>query len=159
MSRERTKQQTPPRLGEQSPRYEFFLNPYVDARFTTCPRAHGPTRQRKLPLVIHIDDWGLLVLNKECRFCPKCELVVVHQDDLEELLAKAFAQLAPNVVGNEYLVVGTLDRGDWRKSLKQPLTGAETIAALHDFLQHVKFEQPGWVWTGPDSRSSPAAPK
>jgi hypothetical protein len=152
MPQERTKQQSPSRLGDQSPRYEFFLNPYVDARFTTCPRAHGPTRQRKLPLVIHIDDWGLLVLNKECRFCPTCELVVVHQDDLEELLAMVLAQHAPRVVGSKYFVVGTLDRRDWRKSLKQPLTATETIAALHDFLRHLKFEQPGWVWTGPSGR-------
>lgn len=116
-------------------------------------------RQQKLPLVIHIDDWGLLVLNKECRFCPTCELVIVHQDDLEELLAKAFSEASADVVGNSYLVVGTLDRSDWRKSLKQQFTTADTIAALHDFLQHLKFEQPAWVWIGPAPRSSSTAPK
>ncbi len=148
------------RLGDQAPRYEFFLNPYVDARFTACPREHGPMRQRKLPLVIHIDDWGLLVLNKTCRFCPTCELVVLHQDELEDLLAQAFDKLAPQVIGNKYFVVGTLDRNDWRKSLQQPLTTGETIAALHDFLRHVKIEpRGGWTWAPsnpqPSTRNNP----
>jgi hypothetical protein len=39
------------RLGKQSPRYRFFLNPYTDVRFMKCPQCLGKTRQRKLPLV------------------------------------------------------------------------------------------------------------
>ena len=27
-----------PRLGKQPPRHRFFLNPYPDIRFTTCPQ-------------------------------------------------------------------------------------------------------------------------
>ncbi len=40
-------------LGKQPPRYRFFLNPYRDARFTTCPQCGLKTRQRQCPLVIH----------------------------------------------------------------------------------------------------------
>jgi hypothetical protein len=45
-------------IGKQPPRYTFFLNPYLDARFTKCPGCDGKMGQKKLPLVIHVDDWG-----------------------------------------------------------------------------------------------------
>jgi len=51
------------RLGKLPPRFKFFLNPYTDVRFTTCPNCEGRTRQRKLPLVIHVDPQSPLSLN------------------------------------------------------------------------------------------------
>lgn len=51
-------------LGKQKPRYRFFLNPYPDVRFTSCPQCGNKMRQRKLPLVIHIDPNVLFALNK-----------------------------------------------------------------------------------------------
>ena len=39
-------------MGQQPPRYKFFLNPYSDVRFSKCPQCEAKTRQRKLPLVI-----------------------------------------------------------------------------------------------------------
>jgi hypothetical protein len=36
-------------------RFRFFLNPYQDVRFSTCPQCANKTGQRKLPLFIHID--------------------------------------------------------------------------------------------------------
>ena len=77
----------PARLGKQPPRYRFFLNPYADARFTTCPQCSGKTRVRKLPLVIHIDPLQLIALNKTCRYCPRCDLLIAHQDEIEAFLA------------------------------------------------------------------------
>ena len=55
MARRARASQSGRRLGKQPPRYRFFLNPYTDVRFTTCPQCRGKTSQRKLPLVIHID--------------------------------------------------------------------------------------------------------
>ena len=63
------------RLGKQPPRYRFFLNPYTDARFMKCPQCLAKTRQRKLPLVIHIEPLQLVALNKTCRYCPHCDLL------------------------------------------------------------------------------------
>ena len=71
------------RLGKQPPRYRFFLNPYADARFMKCPQCVGKTRQRKLPLVIHIDPLQLVSLNKTCGYCPRCDLLIAHRDELE----------------------------------------------------------------------------
>jgi hypothetical protein len=134
-----------PRLGKQPPRYRFFLNPYSDVRFTTCPQCGGKTRVRKLPLVIHIDPMQLVALNKTCRYCPRCDLLIAHQDELEAWLAAFFGQHQPEVVGNDYLVVGTADRADWLRGTRTPLSIREALQSLHDFAEVVRFEPaPRW---------------
>ena len=54
-------------LGKQKPRFRFILNPYSDVRFTRCPRCQGKTKQRKLPLLIHVDPMQLIALNNDVR--------------------------------------------------------------------------------------------
>lgn len=82
-------------LGELPPQYKFFLNPYTDVRFTaSCPGCSKQTKQRKLPLAIHVTDWGMVILNKACRFCPACDLLIAHQDEIEGHLAQLFAEIA-----------------------------------------------------------------
>src|SRR6266516_6292999 len=98
MARRTRSSRLAPRLGKQAPRYRFFLNPYTDVRFTTCPQCRGNTSQRKLPLVIHIDPNQLVALNKTCRYCPRCDLLIAHQDELEAWLAAFFGRQQPDVV-------------------------------------------------------------
>jgi len=131
------------RLGKQKPRYKFFLNPYSDVRFTRCPQCQGKTKQRKLPLLIHVDPMNLMALNKTCRYCPYCDLLIAHQDEIEANLAASFAQSKPEVVGNDYLVLGTLDRPDWQRGVSTHLSIPEMLAALHDFKQVLTFELTG----------------
>jgi len=88
-------------------RYRFFLNPYDEFACTKCPTCDRPTRVRKFPLVIHIDPDQIFVLNKTCRFCPTCELLIGRKRDIEPLLAAAFSERRPEIVGNQYLVIGT----------------------------------------------------
>jgi hypothetical protein len=134
-----------PRLGQLTPLYNFFLNPYVDMRFTSaCPGCSGKTKQRKLPLAIVIDDWGMVVLNKTCRYCPNCELLIGHQDQIEEQLSRVVKRESLDSL-NDYFVVGTLERKDWRRGMTQPLSNDEMLAALHDFRDHLQFEPaPRW---------------
>ncbi len=132
-----------PRLGKQPPRYRYFLNPYQDARFTACPKCEAKTRLRKFPLVIHVEPRNLLALNKTCRYCPRCDLLIAHQDELEAQLAVFFAKHSPEVIGNDYLVVGTLDRPDWQQGTKSPLSVQELIEHLHDFNDVLRFELVG----------------
>jgi hypothetical protein len=129
-----------PRLGKQPSRYTFFLNPYTDARFTKCPRCEGKVGQKKLPLVIHIDDGGMMVLNKTCRYCPACDLLIAHKDEIEALLTSCFQRAAPEVVGNDYLVVGTVDRADWRRGTEGNVTPRNMIEVLHDFKDVVQLK-------------------
>src|SRR5207302_9348374 len=88
-------------LGKQPPLYRFFLNPYQDMRFTRCPQCDSKTLQRKLPLVIHVEPMEMLSLNKTCRYCPHCDLLILHQDDLEHLLASFLAEHKPDVIAND----------------------------------------------------------
>jgi hypothetical protein len=139
-------------LGKQPPRYRFFLNPYTDARFTSCPQCGNKTRVRKLPLVIHVDQGHTLVLNKTCKFCPFCDLLIAHQDEIEAFLAAYFSQNQPEVVGNDYLVLGTEDRADWKRGMHQQRTSQEALESLHDFRDYVTFTPaPRWEWVPPPS--------
>ena len=110
------------RLEDLTPRYKFILNPYVDFRLSKCPLCEKLTHMRKFALLIHIEGWGLLVLGKTCRYCTPCELIIAHQDELEDELVGIFEKQAPDVIGNPYMAIGTVDKKLWKQSL-----GARTI--------------------------------
>lgn len=148
-----SKEQSITRFGKQAPCYRFFLNPYQDMRFTRCPQCENKMHQRKLPLVIHVDPAYLVSLNKTCRYCPQCDLLIAHQDDVESFLAAFFMAHKPEMVGNDYLVVGTLDRPTWKRGTQQRLTLPETLDALHDFRDVVTFKLTGG-WTKDERQPS-----
>ena len=134
-------------------RHFFFLNPYSDVAFTKCPKCDGKTRLRKLPLVIYIEPDQMLVLNKTCRYCPGCDLVIAKQNELEPLMAATFAERRPEVVGNEYLVVGTLDRSDWREQTREPPDAMAPLDVLDRawiFKDHLHFEMTGGWMRAPE---------
>jgi hypothetical protein len=147
------KKKTVTQFGKQSPQYRFFLNPYEDMRFTKCPQCDNKMHQRKLPLLIHIDPTYLLSLNKTCRYCPRCDLLIAHQNDVEHFLASYFMQQKPEVVGNDYLVVGTLDKTTWIRGTQQQMSMHETLDALHDFKEVVTFKVTGG-WMRDEAKSS-----
>ncbi len=64
---------------------------------------------RKVPLLIHVEPNQLLALRKTVKYCPDCDILIVHQDELEQQLAYSYSQRAPEVIGNKYLVLGTVD--------------------------------------------------
>ncbi len=136
-------EKTIPRLGKQPPRYRFFLNTYRDVRFSTCPQCSKKMGQRKLPLFIHIDPGQPLLLNKTCRYCSHCDLLIAHRDELDQLITRAFPVLDSETVSNQYLVIGTVDRTDWRRIDQQKLSVQATIEVLHDFREVVIFKPMG----------------
>ena len=93
----------PGKIGELSPRYSYMLNPYSDVRLSKCPKCGKLTHPRKFALLIHIEAWGLLAMGKTCRYCSRCELIMVHQGELEAELAQSFSQIAPEVIGKAYI--------------------------------------------------------
>jgi len=133
-------------IGKLPPKYTFILNPYTDARFTRCPGCDQKTKQRKLPLFIHVEPLRPVVLGKTCRYCPACDLLIVHQDELEAQLEALFAERDPSLIGNDYLVLGTVERQAWRESLKQPKGIQEMLEHLHDFkgVRTVEYRPAGW---------------
>jgi hypothetical protein len=133
-------------LGKLPPRYTFFLNPYDDVRFTSCPMCERKMRQRKLPLLINVDPLNPVAINMTCRFCPECDLLIAHKDVVESLLAAIFTQRNPDIIGNDYLVLGTYDRAAWKKGMETPTTAGTMTENLHDFKEVVTFKVTrGWV--------------
>ena len=127
-------------------RHYFFLNPYKDAAFTKCPKCENATRIRKFPLVIHIDPQQLLLLNKKCRYCVRCDLIIAKKSEVESLMAARFEESKPDMIGNDYLVMGVAERRDWLEGKKGKMPQGETIERVSVFKDVLNFElvQAGW---------------
>jgi hypothetical protein len=103
----------------------FLLSPYQRFAFTRCPKCDGQTRVRRFPLVVHVEPQLTASVNKNCRYCPFCDLIVVRQHELEAQLVVAAEMRDPSVIGNPYLVIGTLSREDYHRLKKDPKASAE----------------------------------
>lgn len=121
-----------PRLGKLKPRYTFILNPYPNERISTCIECRKPTHPRKFPLVIGVEDFGILTLGKTCRYCAKCEIIVAHQHELEHELTHNFEQMAPQHIGKPYLLIGTMDKKLWKRGLSNSPEG-DALENIADF--------------------------
>lgn len=142
-----------PTLGKLPPRYKLIINQYSDVRLSRCPICEKLTHSRKFALFIHINDWGPIMLGKTCRYCTPCELVMIHKDELERELADTFQRLAPAAIGNDYMVMGTVELKTWRAGLHgTPATITESLDHLADFKSELTLEvHGGW---GPADGSS-----
>src|SRR5437879_10304150 len=103
-----------PKAWKATSALSLFSQSLPGVRFSTCPQCSNKMRQRKLPLFIHIDPKQPLLLNKTCRYCPCCDLLIAHKNELDEIITRTFTVLNPEIVGNTYLVIGTVDRADWK---------------------------------------------
>ena len=151
------------RIGKQSPRHRFILNPYSWERFASCPECGGRTEARKFPLMIHVEPRNPVALNKTCCYCPRCDLIIAHRDELEAQLVVLFEKQDPAMIGNDYLVIGTLDHDVWERGRRDPLPIPEMLARLHDFQEVLRIEpadqpghRPGRGLARPQPRSRPA---
>lgn len=136
------------RTGGLPPRYTFALNPYKDTRFSECPVCRARMNMRKFALFIHIDNWGPLSLGKTCRYCPRCELIIAHQNDLESELCVCFERLSPEVIGRKYFVLGTVKLPVWKKGLSVKRTPLqETLEHVAQFKTYrtIAGSSGGWV--------------
>jgi hypothetical protein len=140
-------------LGNLEPRHRFFLNPYQNARFTRCPKCDKKTKIRKHPFGIHIDPSVLMTLNMSGPYCTDCDLIILHQDTVESLLAMTFTEINPEIIGNDYLIVGTVERSYWRKASKQGGTYKEFFENLHDFAEALTFEPMHYGWLPEDKET------
>lgn len=127
-------------------RHYFFLNPYKDGAFTKCPKCDNKTKTRKFPLVIHIEPHHFLVLNKTCKYCEKCDLIIGKKSDIESFMAAGFENRDSSIIGNDYLIFGTFDKSDWKKYSNTPISPNTAFDLVYVFKDVLKFElqQPGW---------------
>jgi hypothetical protein len=129
-------------MGALPPRYAFVLNPYTDAGFTKCPRCEAKMRVRKLSLVIHVEDFGLVLLGKTCRLCLGCETLIAHQADLDKLIGVAVGSSD----SPKYVVLGTVERHVWRRGLEGRVSLDEVGQHMADFKGYLRvdFTPAGW---------------
>ncbi len=129
-----------PRIGKLPPRYLFALNPHANYRASRCPECDGLTYPRKFALLIHAEPHYPLAMGFTCRYCPKCELIIAYQDELEAQLAALFQERDSSVMGNDYFVLGTVDLKAWQASLSAPKPIAEILEHAADFKTYVTIE-------------------
>ncbi len=127
-------------------RHRFFLNPYNDCAFTKCPKCEIKTKIRKFPLVIHIEPQQLLLLNKQCKYCTNCDLIIAKKQEIEPLMAVSFSQSNPKIIGNNYLVMGTVDKKDWKEGNQNSLSPSEMLERIYVFKDVWNFDviPAGW---------------
>jgi len=130
-------QRSVPRMGALPPRYSFFLNPHRDERFTRCPRCDATTRLRKIPLVIHVNSFGLALLRKTCRLCVACEMLIAHEFELSAEVQQVADH--PDVVA-QYLVLGTIGSGTWRAGMRERISIDQVKHDMADFIAYMKVE-------------------
>jgi len=147
----------PQQVGKLPPMYQFFLNPYPDLRYSACPHCNQPTKLRKHPFLVLIFPAFPTVLNMTGPYCPTCDLLILHQDKVEQMLIAA-CQLHghPEAIGNEYHVAGIMERRYFRAVSAGKLPEGSLFDYLHDFKQHVMFEPSRWNWVPADPSPSPA---
>jgi hypothetical protein len=145
-------------FGKLPPLYRFILNPHPETRFSTCPNCGGKTAIRKVPLFIIVKPDYPMTINKHCRYCPKCDILIAHQDELERMLVLAYEKRIPKIIGNPYLVLGTLEPSSWRKREKELLSLGTIEEHVHDFKGYLDVEYAPAHW-GPADERSPKATK
>jgi hypothetical protein len=141
-----TQRTTPRRKYGREPRHRFVLNPHVDSRCTRCPECEALMKVRKVPLLIHVEPRNLMTLRKTVKLCPACDILIVHQDELEQQLAYTFRE-QPEVLGKPYRVLGTVEVSDWKQGMREPVTAQEMIARHHPFKEELELHVSpgGWM--------------
>jgi hypothetical protein len=142
----------PVRVGKLPPMYRFILNPHTDVRFSTCPNCEGKMSIRKVPLFIHVQPHYPTTINKHCRYCPKCDILIVHQDELEHMLTLTYEKRQPEIIGNEYFVLGTLEPSSWRRRDREPLLMENVLDHVHDFKERLEVGYIPAHWGPVDKR-------
>lgn len=146
MSKNRDRKQ----FGSLPPKYNFSLNPYPEFKFSKCPDCQNKTGQRKLPLLIHVDPKNLIALNYTNRYCHRCDMLIGHIHEIEHHLTEMFLKIDQDVIGNNYLVFGTVEKKAWRENMNRPKPFDEMRQHIHDFksYQNIRMTMAGWFPKG-----------
>lgn len=147
----RNKKQNTLTYDKMAKKHSFFLNPYKDHAFTCCAKCKNKTKIRKLPFAIHVEPNFFLLLNKNCRYCPACDLIIIKQERLEQLLVAACKQLnREEIIGNNYFVIGTAERSWWRESMKKKMTADQIMKRVYIFKNILSFKAASGGWMMPN---------
>ncbi len=93
-----------------------------------------------------VAGYGTIIMGKTGPYCAQCHLVITHRDELEGELAIALERLAPEAVGSEYIVIGTVELRAWRRGLHTATTGEEVLRHTAPFATEVTVEYTPAIW-------------
>lgn len=144
------KKETQQKLGKLDSKYNFLLNPYPEIRLSRCSNCEGKTGQRKLPLIVHVDPENLVLLNYTCRYCSNCDMLIGHKHEIEHHLTSMFIKIDSDIIGNEYLVFGTVDKKTWDEKSNQSTDSSDILHHAHDFISYqlLRMTMSGWFPEG-----------
>lgn len=96
-------------------------------------------------MVIVIDKNKIFLnLNKTCKYCPYCELLIAKKQEIEDLI-KDFLGLN-DLKENDYFIFGTIDKKIFLKGMNNKLTTKELIGNTIIFQDIWNFEMTGrWI--------------
>jgi len=97
-----------------------------------------------VPLSDPLSD--LINLNYTHRYCRRCNTLIGHQHEIEESLFILFLQHNPEVIGNRYVIIGTMELKTWRAGLNQQLSISEARVHIHDLktYEELRMTMAGW---------------
>ena len=90
------------------------------------------------------------LINYTCWYCKDCDLLIAHKHEIEHILTAMFLEVDPQIIGNDYLIIGTVEKETWREGSKQPLSMNEMLLHASDFATYdneLRLTQPGWYGT------------
>lgn len=132
--------------SEVKEKHYFFLNPYDGTAFTKCPKCEGKTKQRKIPLVIVLEKEKMFVfLNKTCKYCPCCDLLIARKSEMEEILKQLLKR--ESLDEKDYAVIGTQEKSLWRKKAAQSAENLNSAGvALFKNVWKFTAQPAGWCF-------------
>jgi hypothetical protein len=117
------------------------LNPFTWTRCSKCPRCQKLTYPRKFPLVIAVEGTQApIILGLTCKYCPKCELIIAHKDVIQPYLLHHFGESQPEVVGNDFFIVATLELAYWNQVKDNPGSLPDFLPQMADIKEHLVYE-------------------
>lgn len=77
---------------------------------------------------------------------------MLHQDELEAQLTIHVSERYPAAVGNNYIVIGTMERAAWRENRRAPMPLDEILEHVSDFREEITIHvrPAGWYREDPD---------
>jgi hypothetical protein len=80
----------------------------------------------------------LLLLNKTCRLCLLCETLIVHRAEVERVIITSGFSAAAH--GQDYVVLGTIDRRTWRRGVAGDAQLAVIRKHMADLKKYLKVD-------------------
>jgi hypothetical protein len=96
------------------------------------------------------DEKPVIGLDQQYKYCPRCEMIIAHQVDLESNLNQMMVAAGFQFDPENYKVLGTLDKKDLTKSQKESLGEDEVVKLIFKFKRVLDFEitPAGWYFDG-----------